>query len=198
MLSVAGVVVLSSLTGALWLSLPLIIQIVIDKVMLQGSRDILLLFAIRSGIVLVAASGLETALAYLCMRLAQYGTSPIALNLAVELPRVLLILVIMFAYSWRLGTTACILAGLGGISLLLSQSSVNRGASMANLVIQDFSAEIFPVLFHFFLILSIICVFFYGALILLQNRLTVGQLATFSIINIQLVVSVLRIFNAFA
>jgi hypothetical protein len=188
-----GIAIFSGLIGLLWLSLALIVQFVIDKIMLQGSFSALIWFSTVAGLILIVVSGLELALAVFVTNISSSGISSLTLKTSIELPRVVLYLVFMAYYNLKSTSLACLLTALMCIAFFVFLQQENREATALNTAIRSTLQGIFPISSRIMLGFAVLPAFLYGSTFVIQLELTIGQLIAFSIINILFIVSSLNI-----
>jgi ABC-type bacteriocin/lantibiotic exporter with double-glycine peptidase domain len=193
-----GIAIFSGLIGLLWLSLALIVQFVIDKIMLQGSFSALIWFGTVTGLILIVVGGLELALAILITNVTSSGILSLTLKTSIELPRVFLYLALMAYYNLKSTGLACLLTALMCIAFFVFLQQTNREATALNTAIQSTLQGIFPIFSRIMLGFTALPAFLYGSTLVIQLELTIGQLIAFSIINILFIISSLNIVSAAA
>lgn len=162
-----------------WLLIPLLIQVIIDKVIVQNSPDTLSVLGLFLLISSLITSGVEIGLATLTTILIRSAlVSEFFLRIANTLPKVLAIVVVMFVYYPLMAGASIILTALAGGTYYL----LNR---------KDSSSQPLPLSFRLPLTLIFIFVVWYGSSLVLEGDLSLGQLIALSIFNIQFVSLVL-------
>jgi len=176
---------LSAFGTLFWLSIPLVIQVIIDKVIVQNSPDALNVLGLFLIVMTLIASASEIGLAALTAAIIRNCLArDIFLKLAVTLPKILAMLVVMAIYSPQLAFASTGLTALAcGTYYLLK-----RGRLVA-----ESSSEPLPLSFRLPLTLIVLFLFWYGASLVLALQLSLGQLIAFSIFNIQFVAFLLSL-----
>jgi ABC-type bacteriocin/lantibiotic exporter with double-glycine peptidase domain len=104
---------LSAFGTLFWLSIPLVIQVIIDKVIVQNSPDTLQVLGVFLIVMTLIASAWEVGLAALTAAIIRNGLArDIFLKLAVTLPKILAMLVFMAIYSPQLALASTVLTAL--------------------------------------------------------------------------------------
>lgn len=176
---------LSVVSVLFWLSIPLMIQVIIDKVIVQNSPDTLQVLGIALIVMTLIASALEVGSAALTAFFIRNGLAKdIFLKLAATLPKILAMLAVMAIYSPQLALASTVLTALAcGTYYLLK-----RGRLAA-----ESSSELLPLSFRLPLTLIVVFVLWYGTSFVVNGQLTLGQLIALSIFNIQFVSSLLSL-----
>ncbi len=194
-----GVALLSSLIGFLWsFFLPFFaLQVSIDRVVVQQDFDALIMISIVALVGFFFAGGLDLVLSTLTAKPARNRMLQISLQLAVELPRFLISLAAMLLYSVKFTVVACLLVALGsGIFCFLKFRQGMRQTSL-NQQIQALMQGIIPVSSRILLGFTTLFIFLYGIALVLQEEISLGQLAGFIFISTQFTIAVPNIINSF-
>ena len=193
-----GVVLLSGFIGMLWsFFLPFfVVQICIDKVVIQEDFDALIVIVIIAVVGFFFASGLDLVLSTLTAKLARNRMPQNSLQLAVELPRILISLAAMLFYNVRFTVVACLLVAVGSSVFCFLESRQRMRQTPLDKQIQALIQGIIPVSSRILLSFTTLFIFLYGMTLLIQNEITLGQLAGFIFISIQFTISVPNIINS--
>ncbi len=185
------VVFLLSLWGTLfWLSIPLILQVIIDKVIVQNSPDSLnTLGGLLLSLTLIA-SAFEIGVAALTTVLirGRLVSREIFLKLASALPKVLLFLVIMIHYNYQMAATSIILTT---VACVFYDFLTKRRISSQKI------SEPLPLTFRLPLTLIVLFVLWYGTFMVLDGVISLGQWLAIAIFNLQFAASVLSLTASF-
>ncbi|MBI4782226.1 MAG: hypothetical protein HY785_13030 [Oscillatoriophycideae cyanobacterium NC_groundwater_1537_Pr4_S-0.65um_50_18] len=192
------VVLLSGLIGILWsFFIPFfVIQICIDKIVIQEELDALVTIAIIAVVTFFFASSLDLVLSTLTAKLARNRMPQISLQLAVELPRILISLAAMLFYNVKFTIVACLLVALGNSVFCFLQFRQRMRQTPLDKQIQAVIQGIIPVSSRVLLSFTTLFIFLYGITLIIQNEITFGALAGFIFISTQFTISVPNIINS--
>lgn len=173
----------SAFTTLFWLAIPLIVQVIIDKVIAQTSADSLSVLGVFLIMTTLFASASEVGLSILSRYCSRAGFAEgILLSLAFAVPRILISLVLMSVYNVQLLFASIVLTSIaGGTYYLLKKPRL----------LVESSSDPLPLSFRLPLTLITLFIFWYGSFLVIKNLLSLGQLVAFSIITIQVVALVL-------
>jgi ABC-type bacteriocin/lantibiotic exporter with double-glycine peptidase domain len=160
---------LVSLTGSIfWLSIPLLLQAIIDHLLAQNPTDTLSILGIAMLVSTLVASGIEIGLNSHIAVLVRSTMAPkeTFLRLAAILPRALLMISIIMTYSPQIGAATAVLTAMA----CGSYYSLNR-------LINDKRSINYPLLLSFQVPISLIAVviLWHGASLVLAEQLSLGQ-----------------------
>jgi len=176
---------LSAFGTLFWLSIPLVIQVIIDKVIVQNSPEILNLLGVFLIVTTLIASASEIGLAALTAAIVGNGLARnLFLKVAVTLPKVLAMLLLMAIYSPQLAFASTGLTALACRTYYLLKRIR---------LVAECSSEPLPLSFRLPLTLIVLFLFWYGASLVLAVQLSLGQLIAFIILSIQFVAFLLSV-----
>ena len=172
-------VLLVSFFGAMfWLSIPLLLQVIVDKVLLQHSPDTLSIVCMALLVTTLIASGLEIGLNGIIATLVRshMASKESVLKLAAVLPRALLIISVMTNYSPQIAVTAAVLTATAcGSCFILNRINVSSKSRIYPL----------PLSFRLPLTLIVLVVLWQGASLVLSDQLSLGQWISIGILSLQ-------------
>ncbi|MBD2624810.1 hypothetical protein H6G48_25430 [Microcystis flos-aquae FACHB-1344] len=176
---------LSAFGTLFWLSIPLVIQVIIDNVIIQNSPEALNFWGVFLIVTTLFASASEIGLAALTAAIIGNGLARnLFLKVAVTLPKVLAMLSLMAIYSPQLAFASTGLTALAcGTYYLLKR----------NRLVAESGSEPLPLSFRLPLTLIVLFLFWYGASPVLAAQLSLGQLIAFIIFSIQFVAFLLSL-----
>lgn len=175
----------SALSSLLWLTIPLILQAIVDRVILQDSAESLPILGVSLFVLLAIASFTEIGRDLLGSYLIQRTTnarSRVVLELAFMLGCVLPASSLLFIYSSVLAFMALALSLTARIALFLAK----RYRSL-----NQFSLGPLPLFFRLPLILIIALVLWTGTAQVLAKSLSLGQWIAIGLLTLQLSSSIL-------
>ena len=176
-------VLLVSFIGAIfWLSIPLLLQVIVDKVLLQNSPDTLNILCIALLVSSLMANGLDIWLNGIIATLVRNhrASRESFLHLATVLPRALLILLVMTIYNPQIAVVAAVLTAIAcGSYFLLNRLNIRSKPIIDPL-------DLLPLSFRIPVILVVLLVLWQGASLVLSGQLTIGQWISIAILNLQL------------
>ncbi len=184
------VVLISFLGAMIWLSIPLLLQVVIDKVLLQNSPDTLGIVYTALLVTTLMASGLEIGLNGIIATLVRSHMTlkESYLQLAAVLPKVLLTISLLTSYSPQSAIVAAVLTGIAcGSCLLLNRTNISSKSRFYPL----------PLSFRLPLTLVVLAVLWHGASLVLSGQLSLGQWVCIGILSLQFAACLLS-FTTFA
>jgi ABC-type bacteriocin/lantibiotic exporter with double-glycine peptidase domain len=180
------VVFFASLLGTLfWLSIPLILQVIIDKVIVQNSPESLNTLGGFLLLLTLIASVFEIGIASLTAVLLQGRlASNKFLQLASELPKVLVFFVIMMYYSPQIAVTSIIMTTIACVFYYFLKKSRIRAEQIS---------EPLPLSFRLPLTIIVLFVLWHATFMVLDGEITLGQWLAIGIFNLQFVASALSL-----
>jgi ABC-type bacteriocin/lantibiotic exporter with double-glycine peptidase domain len=181
-----GIFVISFFGTLFWLSIPLILQVIIDKVIVQNSPDSLNDLGIALLMLTLIASAFEIGLAAFTAALirSHLVSREIFLQLAATLPKVSIFLVVMVYYSPQLAVASTVLTAIAcGAYFFLKRSRIGA----------ELNSNPLPLSFRLPLTLIVLFILWYGTSLILDGQLTLGQWTAIGIFNLQFVASLLSL-----
>lgn len=168
-----------SLLGALfWLSIPLLLQVIVDKVLLRNSADTLNILGIALLLTTLLASVLEIglkSLIHLFVR-SQVALRETLLNLAAALPRVILLASVLLIYSLHVAVVAIVLTAIAcGAYYIINKIRPSGSSGVSPL----------PLSFRLPLTLIVLFVLWSGASLVLSGQFTLGQWLAIGIMSLE-------------
>lgn len=188
--------ILSLMTGSCILVLSLLIQFAIDSALVEANVEQLAMLTGMSGLIFLVKFALEWVLAVVNTKLSPQKGSLIALELCVQLPRIVLGLIFIFSYVWVLGVLTSTLTCVSGIIYaLVGQWGNRKPLPMIGIVFSSLEVP-HGIFARFLLYLSTLCFFYFGFQFVIQNQLiTLGQVIAFILIHFQVSGFVLSLVN---
>lgn len=189
-------VIVSTYAFKCWLAIPLMLQVIIDKVISQNSIDTLgyLCFFTLAIIIIGSVSEYGSFIIFKSLtnrRKNNSKKSSINIKQGTELVKILFLFWIIFLYSPILASVSIIIVLIESTLLVyrLTKKRINNYPQNSN-DIKNESYNTFPfyyyIMFAIYLILFVIS-FSLGSFLVLDGKLTLGQLIAFHLINLQLV-----------
>lgn len=193
-----SVLLLSSFIGILWLFfIPfVVVQTCIDKVLIQGDLNALIVISTIAAIVFFFASGLDLVLSTLAAKISNSKTSQISLQWAVELPRILISLAAMLFYNVKFAVVACLIIALGNSVFYFLKFRQKTRKTSLDKQIKTLILGTISVSFRILLSFTTLFIFLYGINLVIQYEMTLGELAGFILLSIQLAISVPNIISS--
>jgi len=161
-----------------WLGIPLLLQVMIDKVFSQNSPDTLGILGLALLVVTLLASGLEICLSQTIAVLvrSRKASSESFLRLVVVLPRALSAASIITVYSRHIALTTAVLTAVAcGSCFFLNRINV----------VSKFRSYPLPLNFRLPLTLIVLVVLWQAASLVLSGQLTLGQWMALGIFCLQ-------------
>ena len=185
LLSIA-VLFLSVFSISFWLSIPLIIQVIIDKVIVQNSPEELSILSLYLLILSLLASALEIAISTFTTTFIRKGlVNESFVGIVTTLPPVVVMGIVMNVYSPMLAGGCLIL----NLFFCGTYYFLFRGQSRSN----NLLSKPLPLSFRLPLTLIFIFVVWSGSQLVLKQELSLGQLIAFNIFSIYLSSSMLNL-----
>lgn len=167
-----------------WVSIPLILLAMIDRVIAQNSPDSLYFFGVTLLILTIFASASEIGLASLTAYFIRSRLVSRNIFLQLSATKALVFLVIMAFYSLLLAGASTVLTAIAcGAYYLTKKSRVGSEPSSHHL----------PLSFRLPLTLIVLFILWYGLYLVLDGSLTFGQWRAMGIFNLQFVASLLSL-----
>lgn len=189
--SLLGVALLSTCAGFFWLVIPVfIVQVCIDKVIVRQEAGSVIVLGIVAIVIFLFASGLDLVLGTLTTRIVHKPVPKSFLKLAIELPRVLLSLALIFFYNRKLAALTCLIVVLGSGIFCLVKYMQERYRASVEQGIQSFVQGIIPTSSRILIGFTALLTFLSGIALIVRDEITLGQLAVFICISVQLTISV--------
>jgi hypothetical protein len=175
----------ASLFGTLfWLSIPLLLQVIVDKAIAPGSSETLKIIGLSLLIVTLIASASEIGLNIFTQQLVRSKLidREIFLQLAAFLPKVLAVGILLAIYSQQIAIIATVLAAIAcGATIFVRKFGSTRSPD----------AQPLPLSFRLPLTLVVLFVLWYGAFQVQAGELLLGQWLSVGVLSIQFVASLL-------
>ncbi len=191
-----GIALLSSLVCFLWLFPVFIVQICIDKIIVQQDSSALITIGILAIVTFLLASGLDLVLGSLTVQLAPDTIPQIFMQLAIEFPRVLLSSAIIFFYNRTFAILAYMIVILGSGIFCFFEFMKRRQRTSLEKQVQSSRQGIIPISSRILVSFTALTVFLYGTVLIVRSEITFGQLPVFICISVQLTISVSNIINS--
>ena len=169
-----------------WLFIPLILQVIVDKAIVQNSPDSLNVLGLFLLLATLIASASEVGLAALIAVFVRGGLvcREIFLQVGAALPKVLVFWVVMPIYSPQIAVVSTVLAAIAcGAYYFFKKGRIGTGRV----------SEPLPLSFRLPLTLIVVFVLWDGASLVLAVQLTLGQWLAIGIFTLQFVASALSL-----
>lgn len=186
-----GVALLSACASFLWLVIPVfIVQVCIDKVIVRQEAGAVIALSIFAIVIFLFASGLDVVLGALAARVVRHPMPQIFLKLAIELPRILLSLALIFFYNKKFATLTCLIVILGSVIFCFIQYIKETYQARLEERTRSFIQGIIPTSSRILIGFTALFTFLSGIALIVRDEITLGQLAVFICISVQLTISV--------
>ncbi|XGB42889.1 MAG: hypothetical protein LVS60_03475 [Nodosilinea sp. LVE1205-7] len=189
--SLLGVALLSTCVAFFWLAIPVfIIQICIDKVIVQQEAGSVIALSIFAIVIFLFASGLEIVLGILTARVSHHPMPESFLKLAIELPKILLSLALIFFYNKNFAALTCLIVMLGSVIFCFIQYIRETYQSRVEKRVQSFIQGTVATSSRILIGFTALLTFLSGIALIVRSEITLGQLAVFICISVQLTISI--------
>ncbi len=172
-------VLLVSFVGSLfWLSIPLLLQLIVDKVLIQNSTDTLSVLGIALLVSTLIASAVEVGLNSLIAVLArsQMASRETLLQLAAVLPRALVIISVIMIYNLQIGAATTVLTAIACGSYYFLNKTIDS-SNPGNYPL--------PLSFRLPLTLIPLVILWHGVSLVLSDELSLGQWIAIGLLSLQ-------------